>query len=74
MKHSLICPIRSRWRRWRYHQPFWAQDKTAKMLGVSTFGCPRCGYGAIEERDALQRLADAVFPPAPKDADTEGDA
>lgn len=49
--HALICPIRCRWRRWRIHQPFWRDDNVAKMLGVAQYGCPRCGRGAIKERD-----------------------
>lgn len=51
--HTLICPIRARWRRRRYHQPFWMDDKTAAMLGIARFGCPRCGRGATAERDAV---------------------
>jgi hypothetical protein len=31
--------------------PFWREDKTAALLGVAQYGCPRCGRGAIEERD-----------------------
>ncbi|HJR88964.1 MAG TPA: hypothetical protein VJ782_02260 [Aeromicrobium sp.] len=48
--HSLMCPIRARWRRHRYHQPFWSDDKTAQLLGVAHFGCPRCGRCAIRDR------------------------
>lgn len=32
--------------------PRWEDDSVAKMLGVATFGCPTCGKGAVEERDA----------------------
>lgn len=50
--HAVACPIRRRWRRRRLNQPFWRDDPVAKMLGVAAYGCPRCGRGAIEERDA----------------------
>lgn len=43
--HALICPIWSRYRRWRYHQPFWCDDKTAAMCGIAHRGCWRCGAG-----------------------------
>lgn len=33
--------------------PDWRDDKTAQMLGVAQYGCPRCGRGAIENRDAV---------------------
>jgi hypothetical protein len=53
LSHVLFfCPIRARYRHWRWHQPFWRDDKTAQMLGVSQYGCWRCGYGAIRERDS----------------------
>ena len=32
--------------------PRWEDDKIAQMLGIATYGCPCCGEGAIEERDA----------------------
>lgn len=49
--HAITCPLRTRWRRWRYHQPLWRLDKTAQVLGVSFYGCANCGRGAIAERD-----------------------
>lgn len=58
--HAVVCPIRSRWRRRRYGQPFWRADKTAALLGVGQFGCPRCGRGAIKERDLQRPAPDAV--------------
>lgn len=51
--HALTCPIARRWRRWRWSQPFWRDDKTAQMLGVARFGCPRCGRGMEAERDRV---------------------
>lgn len=33
--------------------PPWRNDKTARMLGINMYGCPRCGKGAIEERDRV---------------------
>ena len=51
--HALTCPIRRRWMRRRYGMPFWRDDKTAQMLGVARFGCPRCGRGMEAERDRL---------------------
>jgi hypothetical protein len=56
--HPLTCPVRARWRRRRYSQPFWRDDKTAQMLGVADFGCPRCGHGAIAERDTTHPQPD----------------
>lgn len=32
--------------------PRWEDDKVAQMLGVAAYGCPCCGKGAVEERDA----------------------
>ena len=32
--------------------PRWEHDSTARMLRISQYGCPRCGHGCIEERDA----------------------
>jgi hypothetical protein len=49
--HRLVCPARSRWRRYRYAQPFWRDDKVAAMLGIGQYGCRRCGRGAVAERD-----------------------
>ena len=49
--HALTCPVRRHWLRWRWSQPFWRDDKTAQMLGVARFGCPRCGRGMEAERD-----------------------
>lgn len=49
--HRLTCPTRSRFRRWRYHQPLWKDDTTAAWLGIGRYGCRRCGWRAIEERD-----------------------
>lgn len=51
MIHALTCPIRRRWLRWRWHMPFWRDDKVAQMLGVAQYGCPRCGRGMVAERD-----------------------
>jgi hypothetical protein len=48
--HTITCPLATRWRERRYHQPPWRLDKTAQMLGVSSYGCPRCGRGAIAYR------------------------
>jgi hypothetical protein len=48
--HRLVCPARSRWRRYRYAQPFWRDDKVAAMLGIGQYGCRRCGRGAVAER------------------------
>lgn len=31
--------------------PPWRNDKTAKLLGINMYGCPRCGKGAVAERD-----------------------
>lgn len=31
--------------------PRWSDDPVAQMLGIAQYGCPRCGKGAIEERD-----------------------
>lgn len=45
--HPLVCPVRSRWRRHRYHQPFWRDDKTANMLGIGQTGCHRCGRDCV---------------------------
>lgn len=53
--HAIICPVRRRWLRRRIHMPFWRDDKVAQMLGIAKYGCPRCGRGAIEERDAEVR-------------------
>jgi hypothetical protein len=50
--HWVVCPIRRRWLRRRWHMPFWADDKTAQMLGIAQYGCRRCGRGAIAERDS----------------------
>lgn len=52
MRHWLTCWARRRYLRWRWHMPFWRDDRVAQMLGVAEFGCPRCGRGAVEERDA----------------------
>jgi hypothetical protein len=52
MTHRVICPLRSMWRKRRYHQPLWIDDKVAQRLGVAWYGCRRCGRGAIAERDA----------------------
>lgn len=52
MIHALTCPIRRRWLRRRDHMPFWRDDKVAQMLGIAWYGCPRCGRGAVEQRDA----------------------
>lgn len=41
--HNLVCPVRSRVLRHRTHQPFWCDDKTAKLLGINERGCRRCG-------------------------------
>jgi hypothetical protein len=54
--HWLVCPVRSRWRRRTYYQPFWRDDRVAKMFDIDMYGCPRCGRGAIEERDAVWPL------------------
>lgn len=48
--HAITCPIYRRWRRRRYHQPFWRDDKTAKMLDVAHLGCHRCGRGSWATR------------------------
>jgi len=58
--HAITCPIRRRWRRQHIGQPFWADDKTAAMLGIAHLGCPRCGRGAIEERDRLAATDDGT--------------
>lgn len=34
--------------------PRWEDDKVAQMLGVAAYGCPCCGKGATEERDAKE--------------------
>jgi len=44
--HGLWCWPHRVWRRYHYHQPFWRDDKTAKMLGIAHKGCPYCGRGA----------------------------
>lgn len=49
MIHALICPIRRRWLRRRWHMPFWRDDKTAKMLGIAHLGCSRCGREATHD-------------------------
>ena len=50
LRHGLTCWMRGRiTRRW---QPIWRYDKVAQMFGIAQYGCPRCGRGAIEERDA----------------------
>lgn len=54
--HTLRCPIRARWRRYRNHQPFWRDDKTAAMLSIHLYGCRRCGRGAIKQRDQYAAL------------------
>lgn len=41
--HALICPLRSRWFRYRNHEPFWHEDPVAFMLGRHKQGCFRCG-------------------------------
>lgn len=58
--HNLACPITRRWLRRRIRMPFWRDDKTAQILGIASFGCHRCGRGAIEERDRHQRILDAI--------------
>jgi hypothetical protein len=60
MIHALTCPVRSRWLRWRNHQPFWCDDKTANMLGVAQYGCRRCGHGAMQQRPAAHRTPHPV--------------
>lgn len=35
--------------------PRWEDDKVAQMLGIAQYGCPRCGKGAIEERDRMEK-------------------
>lgn len=65
VKH-LLCPLTSRWRRWRNGQPFWRDDKTAKMLGVADYGCPRCGYGYEKGKQQDTRptaLIPSIIPP-----------
>lgn len=52
--HAITCPIRARWHRRRYRLPFWCDDKVAAMFGVAQYGCPRCGRGSIEQRDAAE--------------------
>ena len=32
--------------------PRWEDDVPARMMGIAKYGCPRCGHGCIEERDA----------------------
>jgi hypothetical protein len=49
--HWFVCPVRSRWRRRRLRQPFWRDDRVAQMFDIDMLGCPRCGRGAIAERD-----------------------
>lgn len=52
--HALTCPLRRRWFRHRYRMPFWRDDKVAQLLGIAQYGCPRCGRGATEQRDAAR--------------------
>lgn len=35
--------------------PRWENDGVAQMLGVAAYGCPCCGNGAVEERDAQKK-------------------
>lgn len=60
MIHALTCPVRRRWLRWRWHMPFWCDDKTAQMLGIAHKGCPRCGRGATTPIPPGRGDADAV--------------
>lgn len=46
MIHALLCPVTSRYRRWRNGQPFWKDDRITKAMGVNLQGCPRCGRGS----------------------------
>lgn len=62
MRHLLTCRIRLAWMGWRYGMPYWREDQTAQMLGVAQYGCPRCGRGAIEERDAADQPEPAGGP------------
>lgn len=39
--------------------PRWEDDKIAQMLGVAAYGCPRCGQGSVEERDAVCEIEHA---------------
>lgn len=55
--HAVTCPFHRRWLRHRWHMPFWRDDKTAQMLGVAEYGCPRCGRGATRQRDAAEQPA-----------------
>ena len=41
--HAVVCPVRSRWRRWLYYQPFWREDNIAIVLDIAHTGCYRCG-------------------------------
>lgn len=34
--------------------PRWEADRIARLLGIGQYGCPRCGHGAIEQRDAAR--------------------
>jgi hypothetical protein len=33
----------------------WEDDRVAQMLGSAKYGCPRCGNGCTEEREAAER-------------------
>lgn len=60
--HALWCPLRTRWRQRRYGQPLWRDDRSALMLGISQYGCPRCGRGAAETGRKCAQSADAYRP------------
>ena len=47
LRHALTCWARRRYLRWRWHMPFWREDKVAQMLGIADRGCPRCGRGSV---------------------------
>lgn len=51
--HALTCPVRRHWLRWRIGIPFWRDDKVAQALDIAQYGCPRCGRGAVEERNRV---------------------